>query len=72
MAFKITQGNRSDSKEAAPLLKFLPGLDLGDKGYLGKKLFNELLANGLKLITRKRENMKEDLNLSLYEKRLLN
>ena len=72
LAFKITKANRNDSKEAGPLLKFLQGLVFGDKGYLGKKLFDELLAKGLKLITRKRKNMKEDLNLSSHEKRLLN
>ena len=72
LAFKITKGNRNDSKEAAPFLKFLQGLDFGDKGCLGKKLFDELLAKNLKLITRKRKNMKEDLNLSSDEKRLLN
>lgn len=33
MAFKITRGNRHDSKEALPLLKKLKGLAFGDKGY---------------------------------------
>ncbi len=72
LAFKVTRGSRNDSKEAAPLLKSLEGLAFGDKGYLGKKLFDELLAKGLKLITRKRKNMKEKLDLSSYEKQLLN
>lgn len=72
LAFKVTRGSRSDSKEAAPLFKSLQGLAFGDKGYLGKKLFDELLENGLKLITRKRKNMKEKLVLSSYEKQLLN
>lgn len=71
MAFKITKGNRADSKEAQSLLEQLQGLAFGDKGYIGQKLFDELLTKGLKLITRKRKNMKAQL-LSAYEKQLLN
>jgi hypothetical protein len=71
-AFKITRGNRSDSKQAFGLLKTLQGLAFGDKGYLGKKLFEELFSSGLKLITRKRKNMKKTTILSAYEKQLLN
>ena len=62
--------NKNDNKEAAPLLKKLKGLAFGDKGYLGKKLFEVLLRNGLKLITRKRKNMKEPF-ISKTEKQLL-
>lgn len=72
LAFKITRGNRSDSQEAMPLLKSLKGLAFGDKGYIGKKIFEELIDSGLKLITRKRKNMKDKLDLSSYEKQLLN
>lgn len=72
MAFKITKGNVSDSAVAAPLLSALEGLGFGDKGYIGKKLFDELFQNGLKLITRKRKNMKEKLMLTRYEKQLIN
>lgn len=72
MAFKITSGNYHDSKAALPLLSTLKGLAFGDKGYLGKKIFNQLLAGGLKLITRKRKNMKQTDILSSYEKQLLN
>jgi Transposase DDE domain len=72
MAFTITRGNRNDSKEAKSLLKSLQGLGFGDKGYIGKKLFEELLGQGLKLITRQRKNMKHKLELSSYEKQLLN
>jgi len=72
LAFKITRGSRNDSKEAVPLLKSLKGLAFGDKGYLGKKIFEELISGGLKLITRKRKNMKDKLDLSNYEKQLLN
>jgi hypothetical protein len=72
LAFKITRGSRSDSQEAVPLLKGFKGLAFGDKGYLGKKIFEELMQGGLKLITRKRKNMKEKQELSSHEKQLLN
>ena len=72
IAFKITQGNRHDSAAAQSMLEPLRGLAFGDKGYLGKKLFDLLLDKGLKLITRKRKNMKGSLNLSNYEQQLLN
>jgi len=72
IAFKITRGNVHDGATAKSLLLSLEGLAFGDKGYIGKKLFDELLKNGLKLITRKRKNMKEKLLVNDYEKQLLN
>jgi hypothetical protein len=72
IAFKITKGNVHDGSEAKSLLASLEGLAFGDKGYIGKKIFDELFKNGLKLITRKRRNMKEKLILTDYEKQLLN
>lgn len=72
LAFKITRGNKTDSQEAVPLLKPLRGLAFGDKGYIGKKIFEKLISSGLKLITRKRKNMKDKLDISDYEKQLLN
>jgi hypothetical protein len=72
IAFKITRGNVHDGAAAKSLLSSLDGLAFGDKGYIGKKLFDELLKNGLKLITRKRKNMKEKLLVTDYEKQLLN
>lgn len=72
IAFKITRGNVHDGAAAKSLLSSLDGLAFGDKGYIGKKLFDELLKNGLKLITRKRKNMKEKLVVTDYEKQLLN
>jgi Transposase DDE domain len=71
IAFKMTRGNQHDAKEAIPLLNKLEGLAFGDKGYLGEKIFDELLAKGLKLITRKRKNMKKEI-LTDYEQQLLN
>ncbi len=72
LAFKITRGNVHDGVAAKSLLSSLEGFAFGDKGYIGKKLFDELFKKGLKLITRKRKNMKEKLQLSDYEKQLLN
>lgn len=72
IAFKITQGNRHDNTAGQSLLASLRGLAFGDKGYIGKKLFEVLFEGGLKLITRKRKNMKEPLNISAYEQQLLN
>jgi hypothetical protein len=72
IAFKITQGNRHDNAAAQTLLGSLHGLAFGDKGYIGKKLFEVLIKKGLKLITRKRKNMKEQLNINMYEQQLLN
>lgn len=71
IAFKMTRASCHDSREALPLLKNLQGLAFGDKGYLGKKLCQVLFDSGLKLITRKRKNMKEALKLSAHEKQLL-
>jgi len=72
IAFKMTKGNVNDGSAAKSLLQCLEGLAFGDKGYIGKKLFDELFRNGLKLITRKRKNMKDKLVISDYEKQLLN
>ena len=72
IAFKITQGNQHDNSAAQKLLKGLEGLAFGDKGYLGKKIFEALYKEGLKLITRKRKNMKNQTPLTEYEQNLLN
>ena len=71
IAFKITSGSHSDSKSAESLLSSLQGLAFGDKGYIGKKLFETLFQKGLKLITRKRKNM-QPMILNEYENQLLN
>lgn len=71
IAFKITRGNMNDAKASESILKFLKGLVFGDKGYIGKQLFAQLLEKGLKLITRTRKNMKP-IDYSPMEKQLLN
>lgn len=72
MAFKMTKANRQDSKASQSLLGLWQGLAFGDRGYIGKQLFEQLLKQGLKLITRTRKNMKAKPILSPYEKQLLN
>lgn len=71
IAFKMTAGNKHDSQCAKALLSNLQGLAFGDKGYFGKPMYNNL-KNGLKLITRKRKNTKNQGKLSDYEQQLLN
>jgi hypothetical protein len=71
IAFKITRGNTHDAKAGESLLETLNGMAFGDKGYIGKSLFERLLQKGLKLITRTRKNMKPKQYTAL-EKQLLN
>ena len=42
MAFKITKGNVHDSAVVESVLDSLEGLAFGDKGYIGKKIFENL------------------------------
>jgi len=70
MAFKFTKGNRHDGTEGESLLTNLEGMAFGDKGYIGKKVVERLLEQGLKLITKRKKNMKK-ISLTSYEKQLL-
>lgn len=69
----ITPGNISDanSKTVKTVTKSLSGTIVGDKGYISKKLFDELFKQNLKLITRTRKGMKPRL-ITMPEKMLLN
>jgi IS5 family transposase len=71
--FCITPGNVHDANEDVvnKLTKSLTGKLIGDRGYLSQKLFSNLWARGLKLITRIRSNMNNKL-LEIEEKLLLN
>ena len=62
----MTRANPYDAKAVESILDALQGLAFGDKGYIGKKLCDTLLKKGLKLMTRKRKNMKKT-SLSLLE-----
>ena len=61
MAIKITKGNKSDSSVAANLAEGLTGNIYGDKGYISKKLFDELFETGLRIFTGIRKDMKNHL-----------
>jgi hypothetical protein len=71
VALKITRGNVSDAKVLPELSHDLAGKIFGDKGYLGKKLAEELMKRGLALMTRVRKNMKA-LPITMTDKMLLN
>lgn len=58
--FMITPGD-IDDREALKynaFVEFLYGKLVGDKGYIGKELFQRLFVNGIQLITKLKSNMK--------------
>jgi hypothetical protein len=71
VALKLTPGNVSDCAPVVSLVKGLTGKLFGDQGYIGKKLADTLLRQGLALMTRVRNNMKS-LPMTLADKALLN
>lgn len=58
--FILTQANVDDRQPliAGKMLKQMWGKLFGDKGYLSQSLFNMLFVNGIHLITKIRDNMK--------------
>ena len=70
LAFKLTSSTTDDRKVVPDLTKNLFGKLIGDKGFLSQKLFNELFAQGLQLITKIKKNMKNKL-MPLFDKLLL-
>lgn len=72
LSFIITPGNVPDNSPSVvtKLAENLLGVLIGDKGYISKKLFEELWQNGVKLVTKIRKNMKNKL-VFLEEKLLL-
>ncbi len=70
MAFQFTTGNVDDRKPTLDLMKNLMGKLIGDRGYLSKKLSEELLDQGVQLITRTKKRMKNQL-ITLFDKWLL-
>lgn len=70
LAFTITPGNVDDRRPVEQLTAHLSGKLFGDKGYLSKQLFQDLLARGLALITTVRKNMKKP-DLSLLDRLFL-
>ena len=58
--FMITPGDVDDRKplEYGSFVEFLYGKLVGDKGYIGKDLFQRLFVDGIQLITKLKNNMK--------------
>jgi hypothetical protein len=70
MSFSISKGNVDDRIPVCDLVKCLHGSLIGDRGYIDFKLFEDLMAKSLKLITRIKTNMKNKL-VPLIDKILL-
>ena len=58
--FMITPGDVDDRKplDHKAFVEFLYGRLVGDKGYIGKELFQRLFVDGIQLITKLKSNMK--------------
>ena len=58
--FMITPGDVDDRKplDHKAFVEFLYGKLVGDKGYIGKELFQRLFVDGIQLITKMKSNMK--------------
>lgn len=67
MAFCLTKGNVDDRVPVEKLTRNLQGLAAADKGYLSKKLEEDLQQNNLKFITKVRKNMKKKMRTA-FEK----
>ena len=70
LRFALTPGHIDDRKPMDLMCDGLWGKLFGDKGYIGKRLFDRLLTGGLKLVTSIRSSMKNKL-MDLTEKLML-
>lgn len=70
LSFHLTSGNVDDRKPVPSLAQDLWGKLYADKGYLSKKLLEELATDGVRLITSVKNNMKNRL-LCMEDKLLL-
>ena len=70
MAFKLTAGNVDDRKPVPDLMENLLGKLFGDKGYISQKLTEQLMQQGIRLVTRVKKNMKNKF-VPLIDKLLL-
>ena len=59
LACRLTPGNGDDRKPLPGMAKTWFGKLFGDKGYISQPLSDQLLAQGLELITPRRKNMKK-------------
>lgn len=57
----ITPGNKDDRSPVRKMVKGLTAKLIGDKGYISKKLFEDLFKGGVQLITRIKKGMKNCL-----------
>ncbi|KJV74235.1 transposase [Orientia tsutsugamushi] len=71
MLVKFTKCNKSTLSVSSVFSKCLFGKLFGDKAYISKELFHQLLTNGLRLFTNLRKDMKTYL-LDIQDKKLLN
>ena len=67
----ITPGNKDDRSPVRKMVKGLTAKLIGDKGYLSKKLFEDLFKNGVQLITRIKKGMKNCLRRRIVENRMM-
>ena len=70
IAFKITSSTTDDRKVVPSMTEGLIGKTCGDKGYISQPLFEQLFEKGLKLITRIKKNIKNQL-MPMADKLLL-
>jgi hypothetical protein len=70
LAVKLTAGNVDDRRYVPEMSNEIYGKLFGDKGYLSKKLFEDLFQHGLRLITTIKSNMKNKL-MPMIDKILL-
>lgn len=70
LGFCLTPGHRADIRVLPKLVKGLFGKVIADKGYLSQTVFEQLLQQGLHLITKLKANMKNRL-IPLADKLLL-
>lgn len=61
LGFRLTPGNTDDRKPVLKLAKGLWGKLFADRGYISQELFEELLFQGVTLITKPKKNMKNKL-----------
>ena len=66
----MTPANVDDRKPVPKLVQGLMGKLFGDKGYISQELFDELMKQGLKLVTGIKKNMKNKL-MPMMDKILL-
>ena len=65
LAVELTPGNTDDRRPVRHLTQGLSGKLFGDKGYISQELFDDLLAQGVQLVTLIRKRMKNKLMLIL-------